>query len=183
MDARLFFKRFTDFLSKNPYRKKCLENYYDNKSFTKSIINVIDKALEDDGVRVSHEYLRADVASWRNRKSEIIDSAPKDFHPYLWDLEAVVEHENYSGYWMDEVIKLAHINCPLRVVISYVSVTENQNTYTNYVSEGIRKLNCKQSLENEFLILLGNLKSKDEDHFLEYTPYLFDGELFQPMKE
>lgn len=56
------------------------------------------------------------------RKSKLKLSA------HLWDLELAVEHENSKQDWTDEVIKLIHVKCPLKVVISYNYCDERETT-------------------------------------------------------
>lgn len=186
MNARTFFALFQNELLQDEYRNACMQNYQDSKAFTEAISLLIEKVLSYEGDSTfghSREYLRIDVTSWRGRSAEIADKAPKGFHPYFWDLEVSVEHENYAYHWMDEVIKLAHIDCPLRVVIGYVPFGTPHNEYIEYVSLALRKLRCKQKRENEFLLLIGNPKTTDSAKYFHYRPYLFDGNVFEPQPD
>lgn len=180
MDAKTFYDRFIHFLKDSPYKEKCEEEYQNNKGFTEAILLLLEEVLRVDAdVGISREYLRIDITSWRNRVHEIVDDAPKGFHPRLWDLEVAVEHENYDGYWMEEVIKLAHINCPLRVVVTYLPIGVDRTEYTDCASAGIRKLSCKQAPENEFLLIIGNSATKNAEDYFHYEPFLFDGTAFR----
>jgi hypothetical protein len=42
-----------------------------------------------------------------------------EFQHTLWNLEVAIEHENESGRWYDEFVKLSHISCGLKVLITY----------------------------------------------------------------
>ncbi|MEG0017017.1 MAG: hypothetical protein RR747_10655, partial [Gordonibacter sp.] len=128
MDAKVFFEAFLQELDKQ--KDACIRDYNDGRAFTKAIILLVKDVLKpkgSEGIGLSCEYYRIDVTSWKDRAAEIRHDAPKNFTPYFWDLEVAVEHENYDRHWMDEVIKLAHINCPLRVVIGYLPVGTNHS--------------------------------------------------------
>ena len=88
---------------------------------------------------------------------------------------------------MDEVIKLAHINCPLRVVIGYVHVEKDRDT-TEKKQKAILKrvasvlnnnidawktiLSANKNNQSEFLIILGDGNVRAENRCY-YTPYFY----------
>ena len=125
------------------------------------------------------------LTSWKQLKGEqykLFDNTAfedKQFENYLWDLEVAVEHENSSVSWMDEVVKLLHINCPLRVVIGYLPITQKDKhqTYLDAITEQILTTkavnNC--SLKNgEFMIIIGDSKCKDESQYCQYKAYIYN---------
>lgn len=73
------------------------------------------------GFTPQNEYYRIDTIGYKNiKKSNLIDEGKKlGLTPYGWDMGIAVEHENVKGEWIDEAIKLANINCPLRIIIGY----------------------------------------------------------------
>ena len=180
MNAREFFKAFLETLEAR--RDDCVRDYRNSVAFTKTISSVIEDSLKTEDVKsagVSREYYRIDVTSWKGRSGELKEMAPHGFRPYLWDLEVAVEHENSDEHWMDEVVKLAHVNCPLRVVIGYVPAGKEHGEYTDYASLALRVLRCEQKPDNEYLLILGNSKPATEEDYFHYQPYLFDGNTFK----
>lgn len=96
-----------------------------------------------------------------------------------------VEHENSSVSWMDEVVKLLHINCSLRVVIGYLPIGQkgNHQAYLDRITEQINKtkaVNTYESLKyGEFMIIIGNSNCHgDEKEFCRYKAYVFDKDKF-----
>ncbi|GHU81408.1 hypothetical protein AGMMS50284_1080 [Clostridia bacterium] len=181
VNAENFYKELVFVINKEENKREGVRAYQNNSAFTTFITLIIKKVLESDckEIETSLEYYRIDITSWIQRRNEINSQAPHKFHSYLWDLQAAVEHENDSNDWMDEVIKLAHINCPLRVVIGYLPVGEDHQEYIDYVSNAINMLQCPQDSANEFLLLIGNSKTKVENDYFNYRPYLFKNNNFQ----
>ena len=66
---------------------------------------------------------------WGDRKADI--GSCSYLRKHFWDLKAAAEHENDSKDRMDEVIKLAHICCLLRVVIGHLPHKKDQQQMWN----------------------------------------------------
>lgn len=62
---------------------------------------------------ISREYLRLDMAFYSYPRR------PEDCSDRLWNLEVAIEHENSSEGWLDEWVKLSHLSCGLKVLITY----------------------------------------------------------------
>lgn len=188
MTAQEFWEKFKDiFKDGTETRKNAIENWYSNKDYTYFILSEIEKFLKTDKtINTSKEYYRIDLTAWTQLKGnryklfENKNFDDKAFENYLWDLEVAVEHENSSVSWMDEVVKLLHINCPLRVVIGYLPIDKkgDHQIYLKAITEQISSTkavnNC--SLKNgEFMIIIGNSKCKDnEKDFCHYKAYVFN---------
>ena len=79
------------------------------------------------------------------------------------------------------MIKLAHICCPLRVVIGYIPTNQRisgdiqQLEYTSYA---LKQLKCKDSLKSgEFMIILGNSSTQGKkEYFFNYKAYVLNTE-------
>ncbi|MCL2631253.1 MAG: hypothetical protein FWD49_07035 [Firmicutes bacterium] len=143
--------------------------------FTDYITKVLKRIVNDDlklptyNENGKSEYYNIDVIGWENLYSQL--KKEKGFNAYLWNLKIAIEHENKKTDWMDEVVKLWFINCPLRVVISYATKKDRDNL-VDYVSCGLAKL---PALANgEFLLLLGNSGAKTNEEKLAYRPYLWN---------
>jgi hypothetical protein len=171
---------FVSFKKKIEVERKddAVKNYVSNKNFTEFVIPAIREILSDNIKYTQKEYFRIDSICWSECHAKIEVKKPNSFNLHLWNLDVAVEHENDSNDWMDEVTKLAHICCPLRVVIGYVPYKQkdNHNEYLNYVVAGIKKLNCYENFKaNEFLIILGNSNTNgDENKYFGYKGYLFN---------
>ncbi len=126
MDAKWFFQSFTcEVYHKDP----SFMNIYwtDAREFTSIIMQVINSIIRKGECFVSNEYYRVDASGWKNYCLDIQDQAESiQLNPHLWDLMIVVEHENNRRDWSDEVMKLLHIRCPVKVVIGYNDCRDNK---------------------------------------------------------
>ena len=162
-------------------REKAIAEYPHTKSFTEFIIKEINKIIESQGLHPQNEYFRIDSMGYKSRWQELDEK--KGFNPHLWDLEIAVEHENDSKDWLDEVIKLAHVCCPLRVVIGYVPMNQRDRDQglLGYASEALKKLNCRNNiLSGEFMVILGNCDTKKKvENYFNYKAYVLDTQEIQ----
>lgn len=188
MTAKEFWKSFSESLQGK--RAEAEKAWKYNKDYTEFIIGMMEEMLCGAGFKTSKEYYRIDLTGWSQLRHKIESDAPKnenyDFQSYLWDLDVAIEHENNDKLWMDEVIKLAHVACGLRVVIGYVPVglKGKQLDYLDYISRAINdNLKAKRNMDKNFLIILGDSKVKAKDEMCNYTPYVWNGEKFVPLSE
>lgn len=172
-----FFRRFIDEM------EKCdIATYkHGGSSFTNYMTTLIERILEEEfSLKTEREYLRIDVIGWMDRKNEIKEDA--EFwclNPHLWDLYVAVEHENNPYDWTDEVIKMAHIRCPLKIIIGYNycdcrdTDMEKLQTALNWMS----KTNVYSSCENEALLFIfGNAsakRSRENYESFDYQGYIY----------
>ena len=196
MDAKEFYKRFTLQVYQKP---GIIEKYWgDYKTFTATAIMIINGIISKCGYEVSNEYFRIDASGWQSRYKEILEEAKTvQMNPHLWDLKIAVEHENDKKDWADEVIKLLHIRCPLKVVIGYNDSkhrTSDGNADTAKTDEGkldvvarwMKETSAMKSIcaskdsqeSEELLIILGNAgrnpdKNNPENSF-DYRGYLYN---------
>lgn len=181
MKAIVFFDEFQRMIAEK--KETAQLTYYNNKAFTKFITKEINRMLSKDNCKKQNEYFRIDAIQWTAKADLVNKSEGVYLNSHLWDLEIAVEHENNPKDWMDEVVKLAHIVCPLRVVIGYMprdKRNEDQN-YLDHVSKWMKELKCKDNMHRgEFLIILGNSKTDgNPEYFFNYKGYLFNPEIFR----
>lgn len=185
MKAITFFKEFQQILANDAQDARAA--YCDNTAYTTFITGKINDILAKEKQK-QNEYFRIDAIQW-TPKAHLIDF-PKDINlnKHLWDLEVAVEHENNPKDWMDEVVKLAHIACPLRVVIGYMprdKRSEDQR-YLDHISRWLQELQCRDNmLRGEYLIILGNSKTDgNPENFFNYKGYCFnpDSFCFEPIE-
>ena len=133
------------------------------------------------GYEYQNEYYRVDALGYTSQRNAL-DSI-KGFHAQCWDLQIAVEHENDPEEWLDEVIKLAHICCPLRVVIGYVPMNlrdEEDVVRLAYAANALKKLACHDNVvKGEFMVILGNCGTKgNAQNFFHYKAYILNREKF-----
>lgn len=173
---------------------------------TYGIISRTIKAI-DSSMEIQKEYLRVDVTAWKSaldaKADPQTDALEKDFqkcgmNPHLWNLCFAVEHENDHEDWMDEVLKLVHLRCPLKIVIGYVPFDQRDDDRQGDIARLHLAAEClewtdaykrqpdtyfyngdkENGSHEEFLVILGNCwngKNSDYDS-PNYKGYLFDNE-------
>ena len=188
MTAKEFWKAFRDKLNKKDIYDEAQEKWNYSKDYTEFIIGMMEGIIGSKdkggiGLETSKEYYRIDLTGWTQRRKEIKDKllVPENrsysFQTYCWDLEIAIEHENSDKLWMDEIIKLLHIRCPLRVVVGYVPKALPKEPYLEYVSKAIVESNKVANISDGcFLVLLGDSKVGKNGKKCNYTPYEWDVE-------
>lgn len=180
MTAQEFWKQFSTILLKS--KDDAIKVWASSKEYTIFILGKIADFLKKQKFETSKEYYRIDLTGWTQLKGDKYKLfADKAFENYLWDLEVAIEHENNDKSWMDEVVKLLHINCPLRVVIGYLPLKENdkQQQYLDEITTQIittKAVNDLASLENgDFMIIIGDSKcDSDKNKYCNYQAYVFN---------
>ena len=176
-------KRF--FMCFRKEMEACELSVYQNggSKFTEYVTAVVRRIVEEEFDLCSgKEYFRIDITGWKDRKDEIKEQAIElKMNPHLWDLCIAVEHENALLDWTDEVIKLVHIRCPLKVIIGYNHCDcreENDEEKLSMVASWMTKVGVFSQKEREtYLIILGNgssLASKEKPDIFDYRGYVFD---------
>ncbi len=188
--SQCFFTKFNHIFSEDSeYYHRAIEYYSSNTDFTHFIMQRINQIIEIMGegkFTAQNEYYRIDAVGYSKGK---LDSTNL-LYPHLWDLEIAIEHENSSKDWLDEIIKLAHICCPLRVVIGYVPVEQRDlgdAERLNYAASALKQLKCRDNLKNgEFMIILGNSNTKCQiKNFFNYKAYILNKQTldFEPLND
>lgn len=195
--SKVFFNEFCCiFAPGSELRNKAVSCYDNNPAFTNCVVERINAIIEKLDYNYQNEYFRIDASGWRPRWTELQENIerPKKFNAHLWDLMIAVEHENDPKDWLDEIVKLAHICCPLRVVIGYLSVKQAEKydtfkeydmLYLDYAAKALTKLGCYYNLQHgEFMVVLGNSDTgRNPEKYFNYRAYVFDGakERFVPL--
>lgn len=181
MNAVTFFNEFQKMLEDD--LETAQKVYCNNTEFTTFITGKVNDLLSQGPQKKQNEYFRIDAIQWSAKADIVEKSKDIQLNTHLWDLEIAVEHENNPKDWMDEVVKLAHIVCPLRVVIGYMpwDKRDEDQKYLDYVSRWLCELQCKDNIQRgEFLIILGNCKTGHHtERFFNYKGYLFNPERFR----
>lgn len=188
-----FYKEFKSEVEKSDIEAEIVNRYHNRynenqkqKGYSQYIFeNLIYKVLKEKGYRpyvrgekkdkcYQPEYYKIDCPGWSKIKTEDSDKVEK-FSCYCWSLDFAIEHENNYEEWMDEVIKLLFINCPLRIVIGYnnrkIHTERSDELQLNSVMKSIKKIIDKYegtrtfiSENDEFGIILGEGYTNENDN-------------------
>ena len=172
-NAKWFFNEFKTKVTEDTID---FSSYKHGKSFTPIISEKIIEIIESAELCYSKEYFRIDVSGWKDRINDIVGDT-KGLKRHLWDLEIAVEHENANNDWTDELIKLIHIRCPLKVIIGYNSYdNRNDEEKLAVASKWMKKVNAfSSSSDEEYLIILGNTSGHDNKYStFDYRGYLYN---------
>ncbi|MBS0619811.1 MAG: hypothetical protein JSR44_16615 [Spirochaetes bacterium] len=163
--AENFWVEFSKFFSQSLKALKNWERKYEHrKTWTTALTEIFYAFGEKYGYRdrgeVASEYFRVDIifSKW----------APKQ-DDFAWDLDVAIEMENDTTQWYDEVVKLCHINCGLKVIMTYhnYSDTEELSKKIERCVELIK--NRKYHSEaNDWLLIFGPHSCADRKAFVAY---------------
>ena len=172
-NAQWFFNEFKSKVNENTIP---LDSYKYGRRFTSIVTDKIIEILESIGLQWNKEYFRIDVAGWEDRKNDIT-AYGKELNHHLWDLKIAVEHENKNNDWTDELVKLIHIRCPLKVIIGYNSY-DNRNDLEK-LRIAARWMNMVKAFDSsakeDYLVILGNTNGRDNKYTsFNYHGYLYD---------
>ena len=166
-----------------------MKAWNNTRDFTNRMMEKLEKlVLAEPGMKTEREYFRIDLVGYKKRESA--ETLYHNLQKYSWDLEVAVEHENDYRLWVDEVVKLAHIVCPLRVVIGYLP--KNSEKYPHEVVlkkvvENLKEVKAWESSSKtgDFMIIIGDCKVSSESERCVYSPYLYnyDTETFELLKK
>lgn len=144
--------------------------------------NLISNIVQQLCGNVSHEYYRIDTTGWVSKEiddlKELTGKHKLNYH--CWDLKISVEHENDQKDWLDEVVKLAHIRCPLKIVIGYNFCDKRENECEELLNQValpiLKQVDAFSSNEpDDFLIIFGNMKHNGISYkSADYRGYLYN---------
>ena len=164
------------------------------KSYTKLvnkriIHEIIENAVDEEGTPLvpQHEYFRIDNIGYKHKYCKITEEERDDIGlwRHLWDLKIAVEHENSKNDWMDEVVKLIHIRCPLKVVVAYNNCDMRDDgdiKKLDFIAKWVPEVDAfDKNAKEEFLIIIGNgaPKHKANPNYtnFDYRGYLYNASL------
>lgn len=172
MNAKDFYERFISIVKEDTIHKdhrNYRDIYKEDAPAYTTLINktIIPQIIKEAGLFDQNEYLRIDTIGWSKKTltekdDSLIEARRKQLglSRHLWDLKIAVEHENNRSDWTDELIKLAHIRCPLKVIIGYAPCDERTDIEEEKLSFAYDCLLGTAAFDpnanEEFLIILGN---------------------------
>lgn len=143
---------------------------------------VIHNIIKNAGMEPQHEYFRIDTVGWVSQYKRMITEAKElNLNSHLWDLKIAVEHENSKKDWTDEVIKLIHIKCPVKVVIGYNYCDEREiieQKKLDFIARWMQEVEAlEKGMEEEYLLIFGNCynpRTKSDYNVFDYRGYLYN---------
>lgn len=110
-----FWNAFSAYLTERLSKMRSWQAQYENGTvWTRTLTTIINEFGAESGFRekgeVSNEYFRIDALYSRMAQKQ---------DPFAWDLDVAIEIENNAEQWYDEVVKLSHIVCGLKVILTY----------------------------------------------------------------
>lgn len=187
MKAEEFYKRFVDKVKVNArYEDKLLFDVYtsDMKAYIKAINKkFIPRILNELNLSAENEYFKIDTIGWMPSEFDDADMGKKarelKLNTPLMDLMVAVEHEIDKSAWIYKLVKLAHIRCPLKVIVGYAQCDKRDEDMkkAEFAYECLTKLNIfLPNSDEEFLIILGNAASELCSEF-DFRGYLLGKEI------
>ncbi len=165
-------------------KEKLLDLYRKSRTWT-VVMNkfMLPYIVSEMGYIPQNEYYRIDVIGYTKDNENTIEDTGKSLglKYCTWDLRIAIEHENKRGEWLNELIKLTHINCPIRIVIGYNRPLKNNETAEIFEKECIeyffqclsssKSFLSKPYNDNPILLLFGQ-RDKDENWTsIKYNAY------------
>lgn len=158
--------------------------YKKDAEFTPVVTKIIEKIIQEAGYTSQREYFRIDVIGWVSRFEDMKADAEAEglkVKPHLWDLKIAVEHENSKSDWSDEVMKLIHVKCPLKVIIGYSYSNERgeiEKKKLDFVAKWMQEIDAlNKGMDEQYLIILGN-GCNSEGGVSDYTEFGYVGYLY-----
>ena len=169
---------YNEFIKKVNEQIVDIETYKKGAQFTPIVTNIIKDIIRNMGFTPSKEYFRIDVTGWLDRKDDI-KGDDKGLNHHLWDLKIAVEHENKRDDWTDELIKLVHIRCPIKIIIGYNSYdNRNDMEKLEVAAEWMKMTEAFCHSKEEYVVIIGNDKGKDKNYTsFEYRGYSYNYEM------
>ena len=198
-----FFKRLNKALKDD--EANATKAYCNSTSWTDYLSDITQHILEDGyNLKTNREYLRIDMIGWSgydkwgtsvdqnvgHMKYTLTSENNPGLNEFNWNLEIAIEFENDPNDWMDEVIKLSHIKCGLKVVIGYTYYEDREtkdSNKLNFVAKHMNTLKYGKIGENEnFMIILGNCGKESKEYEsikedIDFRPYIFNGKVFEKL--
>lgn len=189
MHAADFFSAFKEKVSEDKMweMSRLIDIYRNNGKFTDAVMPLLNELITEAGYIAQNEYFRIDAIGYTTRYKEMKEAALKEnirLSAHLWDLEIAIEHENSKKDWTDEIMKLIHIKCPLKVVIGYSPCNmrgDEEQKKLDFVAKWMPKERAFDigTGQEKYLVILGNakaykVKNRDYDSF-GYKAYLYTG--------
>jgi len=187
MNAREFYEIFIQKTSQDVLinNKTLFDVYKSSKEYTPVIMGIINEIIAEAGYNPQNEYYRIDAIGWTSHSDDMKEEATtKDIrlNPHLWDLKIAVEHENSKTDWTDEIIKLIHIKCKLKVVIGYNYFDERgpkEQEKLDFIAKWMKEIEAfTEYPREEYLIILGNganrFSSNSTYTDMDYKGYIYN---------
>ncbi|MDR0854016.1 MAG: hypothetical protein LBN34_06575 [Clostridiales Family XIII bacterium] len=183
--AKVFYELFAKLLKdeNGNIKADALTAYGVRKDWKVYLNELLPKLLEEIECETYIGHPCVDVVGWSMPNRSVNDGWVNE---YLWDLDVAIELEDDSEDWMNGVIKLCHLKCGLKVVISYSSDDDRDSDIDKLkiTAANIQSLAYGGLTEDEdLLVILGNCsKNKYETQSdIGFKAYVYDDGKFKKL--
>lgn len=164
MNARRFFDEFSTAVKEKKLWAETGENYLtvfrtSPDRFKQIICNdIVPQIMEKAGLSLPRRP-SADVVGRLARCVEL-DSEYADalgLKLSLWDMKAAVEFELDAAGWINRLIKLVHLRCPLKVLICFSDSRGDDEIKLRFAAKCMKRISAFDPKSNEeYLVIVGN---------------------------
>lgn len=161
-----------------------VKKIYQNASrWTEIVMNGVEQAIWDrSDLKTEREYYRVDLIGYEPTTMDYDGKFRQvELYPYSWNLMLAFEHENSRKSWLDEVNKLAHLRCRLKVVVGYsrdMNLNPERLRLCGKILQSLRygcPLNTPAPRDERWLIILGPTDPAKYDQLeMQYQGYRYD---------
>lgn len=161
--AEIFWGAFAEHLrSRLAAMPNWIEKYGNRTRWTQTLTEIVNAFGLEHGYQengeVANEYFRVDI---------VFSKWVRDQDPYAWDLDVAIELENDPRSWFDEVTKLHHLNCGLRVIMTYQDYDDPAESLLSKVDRAVRLLKTRKypAHSGEWLLIIGPYNWQNQTPF------------------
>lgn len=169
-----------------------LNKYHTSGVWTPVIKSLVESVLfrkygqtcSKESLVLKHEYLKLDSLiyqlSYKDHKGDFVpyENHPvegNDFWLYKRKYLVAVEYENGNSIWADEIDKLAHIRCELKILVAYSprkggdfdKYLSGLETKVELVEEAIKEIE-PEALNDKWLLLFLPVDALDLDYAVAF---------------
>lgn len=170
-------KEFWEIFNKKLSRKRedlgtqFLSAYREDTTWTNDVLKLLSDIGSENG------YVDSKSCA---KEYMLIDMGYFDFNAYCdWDFDVAIEHENDGTKWLEEFIKLIHVNCGLKVIITYGQESETKGFILTEKAKEIYNKRVYKNPHDNWLFIFGPTKKelKNGKWFKAYTLEMVDAKI------
>ena len=179
MNAIEFYNEFIAAVKEQKIWAECGENYItifrnEPDRFGQILCNgVIPQILRKNGLTLPRKP-SADVVGRLARCEEMedADAAALGLKLSLWDMQFAAEYESDGSLWINRLIKLVHLYCPLKVLIAFSDNREKDSERLRFAARCMKRIAAyEHNSREEYLVILGNASPAEN---FGWKPYVYD---------
>lgn len=196
MNAREFYDEFSSEIKEKKIwaetGEKFLTIFRSEPERFRSIVcgDIIPRIIEKNNLALLTKSACADVVGRLKRCEEFDDNegASLGIRLSLWDMKIAVEYESSPAEWVNRLIKLTHLRCPLKVLICFSSDRKTDLDRLMFAAKCLMRIAAyDRQAKEEYVIIMGNAPASDgtppEDFGWKSYEYSHEDRCFFPLIE